>query len=358
MLPKPPMSPLPPAPPPAQPAPSPPPGTPPPFKLDRGLSKCNSVQTLELAAQGSIGQDLTDIVGFAAFRSLDDEALSMSLAHWRRLPPRATVPASQHFFLLFLRLDRWHAGAHYRFELKGEALRPESLEGATDLEARSRQAALDPTADAREGSPSVAMHLVLDRSPLPWANTGDPVLPTATATIAGWGIVSHVEAVNCPLHEPPPSPPPLPPPQRPPAAWLLPQPPPLPPPPPPADTSWALVSSVAASLLGVVGGLGFGAIATLGVCVAIRRRRQPSGQHRGRQRRQGSRPQGARAHQGRERVPTSEEGDPELTEASDDDAEEGIAHLEDVVSKLGRESKSVKTLHARMDELEAKLSGL
>ena len=38
-------------------------------------------------------------------------------------------------------------------------------------------------------------------------------LPTATATIAGWGIVSHVEAVSCPLHEPPPSPPPQPPPR-------------------------------------------------------------------------------------------------------------------------------------------------
>ena len=75
---------------------------------------------------GALRADLTDVLGFDNFRSLDDEALRISLANYRKLPPDTEVPASRHFFLLYLQLESWTAEDQYQVELRGENLQLET----------------------------------------------------------------------------------------------------------------------------------------------------------------------------------------------------------------------------------------
>ena len=144
----PPPSPL-PSSPPIVPAPSPPPTPlpslppsppPPPPKLaassnqgsqgskgSRGSGwRCPRKGSLEVAVVGALRADLTDVLGFDNFRSLDDEALRISLANYRKLPPDTEVPASRHFFLLYLQLESWTAEDQYQVELRGENLQLET----------------------------------------------------------------------------------------------------------------------------------------------------------------------------------------------------------------------------------------
>ena len=234
-----------------------------------------------MAATGALSHDLTDVVGFAEFRQLDDEALHVSLAHWKRLPPWASLPASRHFFIVHFELDRWRSGGHFQFDLRGEALRLEGLEGASDFNAgRPRGSGL---LHADSGSVELEVRLVLDRHAPVWASTGDPVLPKRTVRLTGWGIVRSAGAVTCDvLRDPPPAPPPPPPPKLPPDAWLRPQPPPSPPPvwAPPPPHGWlagaaASGSAAAGTLVGIFGGLGVGgAVAAFVVCFLRRERRR------------------------------------------------------------------------------------
>jgi len=179
--------------------------------------------------------DLTDILGFDAFRALDEEALRICLNNYRKLPATASdVPPERHFWMLFLRLERWRSNGHFQIELGGEELLLEQLEGASEFTKFAQpQAGSASGGGGRAGSNSLSLSLVLDQSPQPcWVGTRDPPCAKRAVSLGGWGIldIRGVGAsVSCGvMHDPPPSPPP---PLLPPYAWLRPHPPPLPPPP-------------------------------------------------------------------------------------------------------------------------------
>jgi len=276
--------------------------------------------------------DLTDILGFDAFRALDEEALRICLNNYRKLPATASdVPPERHFWMLFLRLERWRSNGHFQIELGGEELLLEQLEGASEFTKFAQpQAGSASGGGGRAGSNSLSLSLVLDQSPQPcWVGTRDPPCAKRAVSLGGWGIldIRGVGAsVSCGvMHDPPPSPPP---PLLPPYAWLRPHPPPLPPPPAASGGSTAHSRGRGAasgtvlieSVVSVLGGLGAGL--ALAVVFVVRRRRaaqehtrtagSPKSSHRGKRRQKS----GERTRRGRERVPTE---DVEPVDDDDDD---------------------------------------
>jgi len=233
------------------------------------------------------------------------------------LPPDRSLPADRHFFLLYLRPQRWVAGSQFQVDLRGEGLSVMFISGAKFTTAGSGPGGRSGSERREGGSPSVHVPLVLDLTPMFEDPKADPPWPKRTIGIAGWGTISSLATVECKvLRDEPPAPPtpapptpPIPPPVV--YAWLQPRPPPKPPPPAARRTSGdeEIVAAGAGAALLVV------CVCVAGVCVCCRRRRRgaSSGGRAARVNggRKGNKP-GKATRRGRERVPVEEE-------TSDDD---------------------------------------
>jgi len=274
---------------------------------------CPEDGSLEVAVDRAIPYDLTDILGFDAFRSLERDAISLSMPRWREFPTgqdAVLLPSERHFFKLFLRLSRWHPHGRFIVDLRGDNLRVEVLEGASDT-------ALNTAGDSPLGRKELSVRLTLDRRPLPWANgvTGDPIWPSFTVGISGLGIVRGAR-VSCQVSPDPPHPP-LPPPSpspplEPPLTWLRPRPPPQPPPSPRPVKATQLDDALVAPAL--VASAGVILFSLLCACRLHRKRTERARTRAAAGRKpspsKSAMAKGSRRKKGRERVPTQEVDEP------------------------------------------------